>query len=494
MGAGLHSCFDIMLFQVFVTIIGNKLSSYSEKFYLFTSLKKRTLKSIMAIYKQDTIFALSTPYGSSGVAIIRLSGEKCQEILEMFSRDKTFQSRKATYVKMLHPVSRETIDHIVAIFYPEPQSYTGENCAEIHCHGSPAVIDEILIALGGLEGVRQAEAGEFTRRAFENGKMDLTEAEAVADLIHAETQLQKDQALSQLEGRLGAIYEDWAGRLKKSLAYLEASIDFADEELPDDFLKPVLEDIKLLNQEISEHLNDNRRGEMLREGVRVAVVGAPNAGKSTLVNALAQRDVALVSDIEGTTRDIIEVHLNIAGIPVVLSDTAGLRPEQLSDQGQDKIEREGIKRALERAQNADLTLLIFDGAKGLETQQNTLNLIDERSILVVNKSDLMGEPADEMYISLSAENEDGISDLLSILEKRIKFLIGDKSSVSLTRKRHRTSLQEAQDHLERALGASQPDFLAEDVRLSLRSIGRITGRVDVEDLLDVIFKDFCIGK
>ncbi len=448
----------------------------------------------MTGHTRETIYALSTPYGSSGVAIVRLSGEKSQDILRAHSKNKRFESRKATYVKMIHPVSRETIDQVVCIFFPAPHSYTGEDCAEIHCHGSPAVIDEILNVLGGLEGVRQAEAGEFTRRAFENGKMDLTEAEAVADLIHAETQLQKDQALSQLEGRLGKIYEEWAMRLKKSLAYLEASIDFADEELPDDFLTPVLNDVAHLSQEIAEHLNDNRRGEMLREGVRIAVVGAPNAGKSTLVNALARRDVALVSDVEGTTRDIIEVHLNISGIPVILSDTAGLRPEQLSNQGQDKIEREGIKRALDTARKADLTLLVFNGAKRLETQQNTLNLIDDRSILIMNKSDLMVDTADEMYISLSAENEEGLSVLLQTMEKRIKLLIGNKTSVSLTRKRHRSSLEEAQEHLERALSTSQPDLLAEDVRLSLRSIGRITGRVDVEDLLDVIFKDFCIGK
>ncbi len=443
---------------------------------------------------QDTIFALSTPYGSSGLAVIRLSGSESHKVLKALSNDRVFKSRKATYVKLKHHVSRETIDHAVAIFFPAPNSYTGEDCAEIQCHGSPAVIDELLSVLANMDDVRQAEAGEFTRRAFENGKMDLTEAEAVADLIHAETQLQKDQALSQLEGRLGTVYTEWGNKLKNSLAYLEASIDFADEELPDKFLKPVLEDLGTLNKEVLEHLNDNRRGEMLREGVRIAVIGAPNAGKSTLVNALAQRDVALVSDIEGTTRDIIEVHLNIAGIPVILSDTAGLRPEQLSGEGQDKIEREGIKKALEKAQNADLTILLFDGAKPLEDQQNTFNLIDERAILVMNKSDIINKVVEEPYITLSAEKEEGLSKLLGALEKRIKNMIGEKISVSLTRKRHRQALEQAQEHLARALEITQPDLLAEDVRLALRHIGRITGRVDVEDLLDIIFKDFCIGK
>lgn len=441
----------------------------------------------------DTIFALSTPYGSSGVAVIRLSGPKSIEVLGKLT-NIPIESRKATYGKLKHPVSRETIDHAVLLFFKSPNSFTGEDCAEIQCHGSPAVIDELLDVLGELEGVRQAEPGEFTRRAFENGKMDLTEAEAVADLIHAETQLQKEQALSQMEGHLGAVYEGWSERLKKALAYLEASIDFADEDLPEDFLNPVMEDVRVLCDEISEHLDDNRKGEMLRDGVRVAVIGAPNAGKSTLVNALAQRDIALVSEIAGTTRDIIEAHLNIGGFPVILSDTAGLRPEQIGREGQEGIEQEGIRRALAVAECADLKILVFDAGKPLEEQQNTLNLIDERSILVMNKADLGEETADDTYIAVSAEKGQGLGVLLSSLESRIKSLMGDRTSISLTRKRHRTALEAAQGHLRRALEAAQPDLLAEDARLAQREIGRITGRVDVEDLLDTIFKDFCIGK
>ena len=258
-------------------------------------------------------------------------------------------TRKATLCKLVDPVSRETLDHAVVVYFKNPESYTGEDCVEIHCHGSVAVIEALLEALAKIKGLRLAEPGEFTRRAFENGKMDLTEAEAVADLIHAQTQLQKDQALSQLEGNLGRLYQGWADRLRHALAYVEAAIDFADEELPDNVLSSAKDDLVILKDDIANHLNDNRRGEMLRDGVRVAVIGAPNAGKSTLMNALMRRDVALVSNIPGTTRDVLEGHLNIGGVPVILSDTAGLRPEQLTDEGQDGIEKEGIARALKVA-------------------------------------------------------------------------------------------------------------------------------------------------
>lgn len=445
--------------------------------------------------RTDTIFALSTPYGMSGVAIIRLSGPKAYDTALKLSGKKELMTRKATLCKLVDPVSRETLDHAMLVFYRNPESYTGEDCLEIQCHGSIAVVESIMDALGTFDGLRLAEPGEFTRRAFENGKMDLTEAEAVADLIHAQTQLQKDQALSQLEGNLGRLYQGWADRLKHALAYVEAAIDFADEELPDDVLSSARADLSALNEDIVEHLNDNRRGEMLRDGVRVAVIGAPNAGKSTLMNALMRRDVALVSNIPGTTRDVLEGHLNIGGIPVILCDTAGLRPEQLTDTGQDGIEKEGIKRALKVAQEANIKILVFDASQEIATQQNTLQLVDESSILVANKWDERRAHIDEdVYIPVSAKHEENLGALLQEIEKRAKAMLGQTGSLSLTRKRHRVALEESLDALNRALTASQIDLMGEDIRLAMRAIGKITGRVDVENLLDVIFRDFCIGK
>lgn len=443
----------------------------------------------------DTIFALSTPYGMSGVAIIRLSGSGAYSAALEISGKSSLVTRKATLCKLVDPVSRETLDHAVVVYFKNPESYTGEDCVEIHCHGSVAVIEALLEALAKIEGLRLAEPGEFTRRAFENGKMDLTEAEAVADLIHAQTQLQKDQALSQLEGNLGRLYQGWADRLKHALAYVEAAIDFADEELPDNILSSAKDDLVILKDDIANHLNDNRRGEMLRDGVRVAVIGAPNAGKSTLMNALMRRDVALVSNIPGTTRDVLEGHLNIGGVPVILSDTAGLRPEQLTDEGQDGIEKEGIERALKVAQAANIKILVFDASQEIVNQQNTLQLVDEKSILVANKWDEKAADIDEdVYIPISAKNEENLSALLKEIERRAKAMIGETGSLSLTRKRHRIALEESLEAINRALSASQIDLMGEDIRLAMRAIGKITGRVDVENLLDVIFQDFCIGK
>ena len=466
----------------------NKASNLSK----VTKLKGKTMSKTP---HADTIFALSTPYGMSGVAIIRLSGSGAYGTALKISGKSSLVTRKATLCKLVDPVSRETLDHAVVVYFKNPESYTGEDCVEIHCHGSVAVIEALLEALAKIEGLRLAEPGEFTRRAFENGKMDLTEAEAVADLIHAQTQLQKDQALSQLEGNLGRLYQGWADRLKHALAYVEAAIDFADEELPDNVLSSAKDDLVILKEDIANHLNDNRRGEMLRDGVRVAVIGAPNAGKSTLMNALMRRDVALVSNIPGTTRDVLEGHLNIGGVPVILSDTAGLRPEQLTDEGQDGIEKEGIERALKVAQAANIKILVFDASQEIVNQQNTLQLVDERSILVANKWDEKTADIDEdVYIPISAKNEENLGALLKEIERRAKEMLGKTGSLSLTRKRHRIALEESLEALGRALVAPQIDLMGEDIRLAIRAIGKITGRVDVENLLDVIFQDFCIGK
>ncbi|MAQ71008.1 MAG: tRNA uridine-5-carboxymethylaminomethyl(34) synthesis GTPase MnmE [Alphaproteobacteria bacterium] len=442
----------------------------------------------------DTIYALATPPGVGGVAVIRVSGGKAFEGLRELGLQNEITPRHAVFVSFKDPVSRETLDKGLALPFRSPASFTGEDVVEYHLHGSPAVIKKFLETLSRFKGHRLAEPGEFTRRAFENGKLDLTEAEAVADLVHAQTELQRQQALNQLEGGLSVLYRGWSQRIKKGLAYLEAAIDFADEDLPDGFDLPVRENYKQIISEIDEHLSDNNKGERLRDGIHVAIIGAPNAGKSTLLNAFAKREVAIVSDIEGTTRDILEAHLDISGYPVILSDTAGLRPSMLGKSDQDKIESEGIRRAIERAQSADVVILLFDGDKDIAKQQDTLSLIDERSILVLNKIDKASARTEGGYIKISAASGDGLSKLSDALAERLVTLYGNRVAPSLTRQRHRNALQTTREHLLRSVMGAQADLTAEDARMAMRELGRITGRIDVEDLLDVIFSDFCIGK
>ena len=441
----------------------------------------------------DTIFALASAPGRAGVAVVRVSGPKSHESLALLT-DKACTPRVANLCHLRHPDSRETIDHALVIAFKNPASYTGEDVAEYHLHGGRAVVDSLLSFLETQDGHRMAEPGEFTRRAFENGKMDLTRAEAVADLIDAETVAQKSQALAQMGGVLAQLYEGWSERLKSILAHMEADIEFPDEDLPEGISPELRPKIEALSQEIAAHLSDNHRGERLRDGVHIAVIGAPNAGKSSLVNTLARRDVAIVSELAGTTRDVIEVHLDLGGYPVILADTAGLRPDQIGEAGQDSIESEGIKRALARAQSADIKLLLFDGS-GAVPDAHTLNLVDANALVVVNKAD--HKHADfglQDAIWISVKNGDGFDGLMSALTERIEGMLGRSETPALTRRRHRKALEEAQAHLQRAMGAALPELMAEDLRLSIRALGRITGRVDVEDLLDVIFHDFCIGK
>ncbi len=442
----------------------------------------------------DTIFALASPPGRSGVAVIRVSGESAWSGLNDLIQNEIIPHKAALRV-LKNPRDGSIIDHALVLGFKAPASYTGEDIIEYQIHGGRAVIDSLLAALSDLPFHRPALPGEFTRRAFEHGKMDLTAAEAVADLIDAETQSQKIQALSQMEGALSRLYNDWSARLKKVLAYLEADLEFPDEELPEGVLPEILPLLDALSSEITEHLNDSRRGERLRDGIQVVVIGAPNTGKSSLINALAQRDVAIVSDVEGTTRDVIEVHLDLGGYPVILADTAGLRPDQIGAQGQDSIESEGIRRALLRAQEADIKLLLFDATQ--DPDPHTLALIDDKALIVMNKIDCYSECSEGFIpgaLKISVTTGQGLDDLIAQLIERVSDFIGTQESPSLTRQRHRNALEEAQNALIRAQTASLPELTAEDVRLSIRSLGSITGKVDVEDLLDVIFNDFCIGK
>lgn len=448
----------------------------------------------------DTIYALATPPGKSGVAVVRVSGPQAFESLSLLigGKEKISSAAAPTQAiklcKLLDPVSRETIDKALVATFANPRSFTGEDVVEYHLHGSPAVIKSLLSVLSGQKNHRLAEPGEFTRRAFENGKMDLTGAEAVADLINAETEAQKAQALSQMEGSLSRLYDEWRETLTKTLAHAEADLEFPDEDMPEGIFPQLRPGIEKMMAGLEQHLDDNRRGERLRDGVHVAVIGAPNAGKSTLVNALAQRDVAIVSDLAGTTRDVIEVHLDLGGYPVILSDTAGLRPDQIGNEGQDSIESEGIRRALQKAEAADIRLLMFDGTQE-KPDSHTAGLVNDAALYVVNKKDKAQEknhPDNAVFIS--AETGEGLDQLTGVLIEKIEALIGSRETPSLTRQRHRDAIEECRSALSRALEAELPELMAEDLRLAIRALGRITGKVDVEDLLDVIFKDFCIGK
>jgi tRNA modification GTPase len=390
-----------------------------------------------------------------------------------------------------HAETGELLDRGLALRFVKPSSYTGEDMAELHLHGGPAVVVAVLQALGGLPGLRPAEPGEFSRRAFENGKLDLTAAEAIADLVQAETAAQRRQALRQMAGELGRIYDGWRDRLSRALAHAEAAIDFSDDELPAGLDQAIRQQTSELIGEIDDHLADSRRGERLRDGLRIAILGAPNAGKSTLLNILARREAAIVSARAGTTRDVIEVHLDLGGYPVLLADTAGIRATA------DEIEGEGVRRAQAWAAEADLKLVLVEAAQWPTPTPEIADLIDANALVVVTKIDLVspvGLPGDYQAIGFSAKTGAGLTELMDRLTAAAARLLAAAETPALTRQRHRTALERCGEALRRSLDARSAELAAEDLRLAVRELGRITGRVDVEDLLDIIFRDFCIGK
>jgi tRNA modification GTPase len=396
--------------------------------------------------------------------------------------------RVAQRRRLVDPQSGDALDEGLILWFPGPRSATGEDVAELHLHGSRAVLAAVMQALSRL-GLRLAEPGEFTRRAFLNGKLDLLQAEAIADLVAAETDAQRRQAMRQLGGELGDVYRGWRDRLTRILAHLEAAIDFPDEDLPPEIEDRIAGETAALVAEIAGHLADGHRGERLRDGIDVAIVGPPNAGKSSLLNRIARRDAAITSPLPGTTRDVIEVAIDLGGYPVVLADTAGLRDSA------DAIEQEGKRRAVQRAEQAEIRLFVFDIAHPAEAAGASA-WPGADTILVANKIDLV--PAADTDLSapalpVSALTGEGIEKLLAELGERVAQTYRIESPV-LTRARHRQALEDAAASLRRSSSAELPELCAEDLRLALRGLGRITGAVDVEDLLDVIFRDFCIGK
>jgi tRNA modification GTPase len=433
-----------------------------------------------------TIFALASGAGAAGVAVVRVSGPGAGAALVALTDRPLPRRRVATLRRLVDPASAETLDEALVLWMPGPASFTGEDVVELHIHGGRAVVAGVVEALGRRAGLRPAEPGEFTRRAFETGRMDLTAAEAVADLVAAETAAQRRQALRQMGGALARLYDGWRERLVRALAHVEAAIDFPDEDLPGGILGAATGEVAALQVAIGAHLDDGGRGERLRAGVSVAIVGAPNAGKSSLLNALAGRDVAIVSARAGTTRDVIEVHLDLAGCPVILADTAGLRETD------DEIEAEGVRRARARAAAADLTVALFDATTAPDDA--TRALVGPETIVVRSKADLGAPLGGIGGLPVSARTGAGLAELLARLTAAVTDRFAAADQPALTRARHRSALIEARDALARSRSARLPELAAEDLRLAARALGRITGRIDVEDLLDVIFRDFCIGK
>jgi tRNA modification GTPase len=440
----------------------------------------------------DTIFALASGRGRAGVAIVRVSGPSAEGALRALTGREAPAARHAALREFRDPGSGELLDRGLALWFPAPRSYTGEDVAELHVHAGPAVVGGIADALSRMASTRPAEPGEFTRRAFLNGKMDLTAAEGVADLVAAETAAQRRQALRQLDGALGRLYEGWRKRLVAASARLEAAIDFPDEDLPGGLVADAGRTARALVAEMRGHLDDDRRGERLRDGVSVAIVGPPNVGKSTLLNRLARRDAAIVSPIAGTTRDVIDIDIDLDGYPVRIADTAGLR------RASDALEAEGVRRAHRRAAHADFKIVVLDATQWPDAGA-AREAVDAGAVVLLNKIDL--KPASgaltldgKKVWPVSLASGEGFEAAHGAIAARVRELADTGPALALTRARHRAALEACVAALERAHGAGQPELVAEDLRLAGRALGRITGAVDVEELLDAIFREFCIGK
>ena len=438
--------------------------------------------------KPDTIVALASGAGRAGVAVIRLSGPAAGRTLQVLTARDLPKPRCATREAFCDPRTGLSLDDGLALWFPGPASFTGEDVAELHVHGGPAVIAAVIDACLTQPSVRIAEPGEYTRRAFENGKLDLAEAEGLADLVDAETEGQRRQALRQRRGALSAVYEGWRGRLIEAAALIEAEIDFPDEDLPGELSRRAGPLLQTLAADMGRHLDDAHRGERIRDGYRIAIIGPPNAGKSSLLNALAEREAAIVSDIPGTTRDVVEVRLVLAGFPVWVADTAGLR------EAADAIEAEGVRRALARAEEADLRIAVVE--VGQDVPPELQGAIRGGDLLVRSKADQIEAHMSGDMLEVSAVTGIGLAQLKSQLEARVAEALGREEAPVLTRARHRRLVEEARAALLRAMPAldTGAELAAEEVRVAADQIGRLTGRIDVEDLLEEIFSSFCIGK
>ena len=442
-----------------------------------------------------TIFALSTGPGTSGVAIIRISGDEASLVIKSLTSRKIPTPRLATLRKINYINSFELIDEGLIIWFPGPNSYTGEDMAEIHVHGGKAVVLAIQNEIAKVKNCRLAEPGEFTKLAFQNGKINLLKAESIADLISAETEVQRLQAIKIMKGNSSEKFNELRKKLLKLLSFVEAKIDFPEEDLPDENIKKIKKDSSDVLNEINKILNDQKIGEIIREGFKIAIVGPTNAGKSSLLNNLSKREVAIVSEIAGTTRDVIETHLNLDGYPVIISDTAGIRDSK------DDIEKKGIKLSLNKAENADLKLVVVD-AKSIDLSGFLNDLLKNDAILVINKSDLLKENLDPEitklnHVIISLKDNFNIDKLITKIKNNLKNKFISEEDILITRERHRQHLVQCVDHLKIFLEKNDKkdfDKAAEDLRMAIRQLGMIVGKVDVEEILGSIFNDFCIGK
>ena len=442
-----------------------------------------------------TIYALSSGPGLSGVAVIRLSGPNSSEVIQKLTKNKLPKPRSASLKKIYKIDKNELIDEGLVLWFPAPNSYTGEDMAEFHIHGSKASINALQSEISKFNDCRLAEAGEFTKIAFQNGKINLLEAESISDLISAETEIQRQQAIKLMSGKSSDKFNELRMRLLKILSNVEAKIDFPEDDLPDNIIKNIKVETKKIKTEINKILDDQNVGEIIREGFRIAIIGPTNVGKSSLLNYLSKRDVAIVSEVAGTTRDVIEAHLNLDGYPVILSDTAGIRSSK------DEIENKGIKLALNRADEADLKLIILE-PKSVDFKGFLKDLVDKDSIIVLNKIDQDTDKIDKEIknlnpIPISIKEDKNLDKLIHKIKEKLKNKLINLEDSLISRSRHRENLEQCLFHLnnfEKQKSENDFDKAAEDLRLATRHLGMIVGKVDVEEILGSIFSDFCIGK
>ena len=439
------------------------------------------------------IFALSSGRGPAGIAIIRLSGKDANKISKIITKQKTLKSAEINLCKFYNPVDNNLIDEGILLWFPKPNSFTGDNLVEFHVHGSNAIVSLFLKVLSEQDDCRLAEPGEFTKIAFQNNKIDLIEAESIGDLINSETELQRKQAVNLVQGGASSHYNDLREKLIKALAYIEAKIDFAEDDLPEKVLQEVHKSIQDIYQQIKKILEDDKIGEKIREGFRVSIVGEVNAGKSSLLNLLSKREVAIVSEEEGTTRDVIETYLNLDGYPVILADTAGIR------EARNEVEKKGISLAIKKSSEADLKIVMIDNSSA-KVNSKIEELIDTDSIVLLNKSDINDKQnhnyeADTVLISIKKNRN--IDQLIKKLKEKLNNKFTSTDSILISRERHRVKLNECLKEIDNFLQKDQKkdiELAAEDLRIATRHLGSLVGKVDVEEILGSIFRDFCIGK